>query len=146
MRMKGVTTYEARRGQAMLLAILTLGATMLGATTIAGLLMVYQIRQVTNFRDSAESIFAADAGTEWALYSYFQQGVPQVPPPGKNLGGGVSQLGNDAMVSVACFDVNDVAYPCSDETDTIEAVARGSTANTKRTFITTFSGAPGSLP
>ena len=47
----------------MLLAVLTLGATMLGATTIAGLLMVYQIRQTTDFENSAKAVFAADAGT-----------------------------------------------------------------------------------
>ena len=148
--MKMVTTHEARRdlaslkhersGQAMLLAILTLGATMLGATTIAGLLMLYQIRQVTNFRDSAQSIFAADAGTEWALYSYFQQ-TPGVPLPGNN-----GQLDNGAMVSIECSDDSGVSTDCSDSSSTVEAFSRGSTANTKRSFVVTFSGSPVSLP
>ena len=136
MRMKMVTTHEARRGQARLLAILTLGATMLGATTIAGLLMLYQIRQVTNFRDSTESIFAADAGTEWELYSYFQAANVQAP----------TLLSNGAAISATCYDNTQTPSQCSDTTSTVEAVAVGSAGNTKRAFVATFSGAPGSLP
>jgi len=143
--MKTGTAHEARRGQAMLLAILTLGATMLGATTIAGLLMVYEIRQVTDFRDSAQSIFAADAGTEWALYSYFQQ-APGVPLPGTPLSNDSSQLGNNAVVFVQCSDDSGALTDCSNASTTTGAYARGSTANTKRAFIVTFSGAPSSLP
>jgi hypothetical protein len=127
---------RGRSGQAMLLAILTLGATMLGATTIAGLLMLYQIRQVTNFRDSAAAIFAADAGTEWELYSYFKQ--TDIPPP--------SNLGNGATVSAICYDATGASSACSDATDTVEAISVGSAGNTKRAFIATFAGAPGSLP
>lgn len=120
----------------MLLAILTLGATMLGATTIAGFLMLYQIRQVTNFRDSAESIFAADAGTEWELYSYFQASNVSAP----------TLLSNAAAVAATCYDNTGASSQCSDTTDTVEAVSIGSAGNTKRAFVATFSGAPGSLP
>lgn len=57
-----------RSGQAMLLTVIALGGTLLGATTIAGLLMLYQIRQSTDLKDSTKAIFAADAGLEMAGY------------------------------------------------------------------------------
>ncbi|GEM_PF-1253054 len=61
---------SGQAGQAMILAILALGGAILGATTIAGLLMTYQIRQTTDFANSAKAIFAADTGVECGLYNY----------------------------------------------------------------------------
>ena len=60
----------------MILAVLMLGGAILGVTAIAGLLMLYQIRQSTDFRNSATSIFAADTGVEWAFYNFFQSAEP----------------------------------------------------------------------
>jgi len=118
----------------MLLSILTLGATILSVTTIAGLLMVYQIRQTTDFGSSAKSIFAADAGTEWALYSYFQQVA--VPSP---------VLSNGAVASVTCYDASSTQTPCT-ATTSVEAIAKGSAGSTKRAFLVTFAFASGTLP
>ena len=61
------------KGQVMLLTVLIVSGTILGATTIAGLLMVYQIRQATNFGESLQALFAADTGLEWQLYRKFQK-------------------------------------------------------------------------
>lgn len=55
----------------MLIAVLSLGGAILGATTVAGLLMLYQIRATTDTTNSAKVIFAADAGTEWALFDHY---------------------------------------------------------------------------
>lgn len=121
----------------MLLVVLTLGGTMLGVTTVAGLLMLYQIRQATTFRSSAQSVFAADAGSEWALYGYFQG--QNVPLPG----GGT--LSNGAVVSVSCYDASDNISPCT-ATSSIDAIAKGAAGDTKRAFLATFSGASGTLP
>ncbi|MFH0890680.1 MAG: hypothetical protein V1856_01465 [Candidatus Liptonbacteria bacterium] len=66
-------------GQAMIMTVLALGGTMLGATTIAGLLMVYQIRQSTDMSSSVKAIYAADAGIEWQLHNYFMD--PDLPLP-----------------------------------------------------------------
>ena len=60
-----------RSGQAMLIAVLSLGGAILGATTVAGLLTLYQIRATTDTANSAKALFAADAGTEWALFNYY---------------------------------------------------------------------------
>src|SRR5271170_403901 len=96
---------DARKGQAMLLATLALGGAILGATTIAGLLLLYQIRATTDAEHSAEAIFAADTGVNWALFDYYCgfsdrcTTPPDVPEPGDN---GV--LGNGSQIEVDCYD------------------------------------------
>jgi len=65
----------------MLLTILILSAVFLMTTVIAGLLMVYQLDQVTKVADSARAIFAADAATERALFNVFRCNYP-TPTPG----------------------------------------------------------------
>lgn len=63
----------------MLLTVLIVSGTIVGATTIAGLLMLYQLRQATNFGQSLQALFAADTGLEWKLYQQFQDA--DYPPP-----------------------------------------------------------------
>lgn len=55
----------------MILTVLIISGTILGATTIAGILMVNQIRQATNAQHSLQALFAADAGLEWESYRSF---------------------------------------------------------------------------
>ncbi|MGB7957968.1 MAG: hypothetical protein WCF77_03970 [Minisyncoccia bacterium] len=127
---------DSQRGQAMLIAVLTLGASMLGATTIAGLLMLYQIRQATDFGNSAKSVFAADAGSEWALYSFFR-GASQDQP----------MFSNGAAIAVNCYDNSNppVVTPCN-ATTSAYAISKGSAGDTRRAFLATFGGATTSLP
>ena len=66
-------------GQAMILAVLALGGAILGATTIAGLLMTYQLRQVGDFSSSAKAIYAADAGVECGLYAQIKDNSVSCP-------------------------------------------------------------------
>ena len=63
--------HRCRSGQAMILSVLAIGGTLLGATTIAGLVMLYQLRQTRDTQGSAKAVFAADAGVEYAIYHYF---------------------------------------------------------------------------
>lgn len=74
-RIKNATSYKLhatrRSGQVMIITILVLGGAILSATTIAGLLMLYQIRQTTDIANSGKAIYAADAGIEWSLYNWF---------------------------------------------------------------------------
>lgn len=61
----------------MLATVLILSGTILGATTIAGILMLYQVRQSTNIGNSAKAIFAADTGIEYESYrKYKDAGYP----------------------------------------------------------------------
>ncbi len=56
----------------MLITVLVLSGTILGATAIAGLIMLYQIRQSTDIVNSTKAIYAADSGIEWRLYKFFK--------------------------------------------------------------------------
>ena len=68
-----------KKGQVMLLTILVIGGLLLGASAIAGLLMVYQIRQSSDITNSTKAIFSADTGIEWELYRMFKN--PNYPKP-----------------------------------------------------------------
>lgn len=55
----------------MILTTLILSGTILAAITVAGLLMLYQIRQAGNAMQSGRAIFVADAGLEYELYRFY---------------------------------------------------------------------------
>jgi hypothetical protein len=92
-------------GQAMILAVLTMGGIFLAATVVAGMLMTSQIRQATDFNASTAAIAAADAGIEWALYQYTHPGET-VPA--------LTTLSNGATVEVRCFDKDKHEVNCSE--------------------------------
>jgi hypothetical protein len=56
------------KGQVMLITVLALSGMLIGATTIAGLLMTYQIRNSSDITNSTKAIMTADAGIECGLY------------------------------------------------------------------------------
>lgn len=64
----------------MILTTLILSGTILAAITIAGLLMLYQVRQAGNAAQSARAIFVADAGLEYELYRFYSQQCEYNPP------------------------------------------------------------------
>jgi hypothetical protein len=66
---------KAQDGQAMILSIVLLGALLLSASAIAGLLTIFQIRQANNVVNSTKAIFAADAALEWATYACYSQNL-----------------------------------------------------------------------
>ncbi len=68
-----------RSGQALLVSVIMMGGALLGAAAIAGLLMLYQIRQSNNVEDSTKALFAADAGVEWQTYCTFVTGSDLCP-------------------------------------------------------------------
>lgn len=105
----------------MILTVLALGGTLLGATTIAGLLLTYQIRQTSDFGASARAIFAADGGVEYGLYQFFKGAIPN---PG---------FTNGASVEVRCFNLASAQVPCTD-TDVASIWSRGAAGNSFRAF------------
>lgn len=64
--------FRKNNGQVMLITSIVLSGALLGATTIAGLLMLYQLRQGSDITNSTKAIFAADAGLEWRLYRFLK--------------------------------------------------------------------------
>ncbi len=78
----------------MLLVVLILSSTILAATTIAGLLMLYQIRQSGDITNSTKAIYAADTGLEQQIYNLLMTGAC-----GSNT---ALTLGNGAAYGASC--------------------------------------------
>lgn len=112
----------------MLITVLTLSGTILGATAISGLLMLYQIRQSSDTINSTKAIFAADTGLEWRLYKFFKadgQTCQDCP------NGGVCPepaLGNGAVFQATC-ELRLVAG-----TTTVAVKSTGTAGNNARAF------------
>jgi hypothetical protein len=138
------------KGQAMLLAVLALGGAILGATTIAGLLMLYQIRATTDSQNSAKAIFAADAGVEWSLFDFYcmlatppRCAIPPEPPlPGSPAG----TLGNSAVATTTCYDSSDTPVSCADTANANYSISKGTSLNSKRAFFLDLRSATATLP
>lgn len=63
----------------MLLTVLLIGGSVLGASTIAGYLMLLRINAATDIKNSAKAIFAADAGLDYELYRQFISATATAP-------------------------------------------------------------------
>jgi hypothetical protein len=61
------------KGQAIVMVVIMIGGLLFMATTVAGLLMFYQIQESTGFGESTQAIYGADAGLEGAAYYYFYE-------------------------------------------------------------------------
>ena len=116
----------------MILTVLALGGTILGATTIAGLLMLYQLRQSTDLANSAKAIFAADAGLEYAFYNLFCVDNPEKP----NCPALAPIFQNQASHSVTCYDAAAAPIECGEGTRTIHSV--GMAGGASRAFEAAF--------
>jgi hypothetical protein len=137
---------NSRSGQAMLIAVLALGGAILGATTVAGLLTLYQIRATTDTANSAKAIFAADTGTEWALFNYYCAVNPAQCPDGPIAT--TTFPGSGARAIVSCYDnygATGDAVLCND-TSTVVAISSGIANGSERAFFIGLSGATTTYP
>ncbi len=123
-----------RKGQAMLIAILTLGGAILGATSLAGLLMVYQIRSTTDSENSAKAIFAADSGINWAIYDNYQGSTPPL-----------TFFDSAVTVSTTCYGANDATTTC-DNASVSYVIAKGTSLNSSRAFLLSFTAGSTTYP
>lgn len=114
----------------MILATLVLGGTILGATTIAGFLMLYQIRQSTEFASSGKAIFAADAGLECALFQFLRPGedTNRCNP---------SVLSNGASFDFKCYNGSNEVIDCNSE-EVLRIRSIGKAAGATRAFELSF--------
>jgi len=119
----------------MIIATLTLGGAILGATTLAGLLMLYQIRATTDQAYSAQAIFAADSGVNWALYDYYQKSPPADLPV----------MSNGATITVVCSDDSGNVIACNTSATTT-AISKGAANTSRRAFFINLATATTTLP
>jgi hypothetical protein len=144
-------------GQAMLIAVLSLGGAILGATTVAGLLTLYQIRATTDTANSARAIFAADAGTEWALFNHYcaaanpercgsaqvASGTQDIAPPTFS-----ASNGDTPTLTVNCYSnyaATGATTTCSSPS-TVAAISSGIANSSERAFFIGLSSATTTYP
>ncbi|PIR98091.1 MAG: hypothetical protein COT89_01480 [Candidatus Colwellbacteria bacterium CG10_big_fil_rev_8_21_14_0_10_42_22] len=65
------------KGQVMILSVLLISSAILAASSLAGLLVLFQLKRTAGAEDSARAVFAADAGIENALYKRFVDGCTE---------------------------------------------------------------------
>lgn len=139
-----------RSGQAMLIAVLSMSGAILGATTVAGLLMLYQLRASTDSEHSAQAVFSADAGLEWSLMNYYcNTANPPAQCPvtgGADMASSSDMFTDGASFAVTCSDDSDNPTDCADTSDTTKVVSIGTSLNSRRAFTLGFDYATSSLP
>lgn len=117
----------------MLLTVLILSGVILAATTIAGLLMLYQIRQSSDIANSTKAIYAADSGIERALYNLIKndQCEPEI----------IEVLANGAVFKASCRQIEYNPPPdCKTAgSETVLIQSRGETRKNYRAFSTELS-------
>lgn len=70
------------KGQVMVLTSIIIGALILSASAIAGLLMFFQIQQSNDAVTSGMAVFAADAGIEASFDCYYHTDAGSIFPAG----------------------------------------------------------------
>ena len=119
----------------MLLTVLAIGGAILGATSIAGLLMTYQIRATTDAAHSAQAVFAADAGTEWAQYVFFCQSFAVSPCANPSSTVPLPAFADRyTSVTVACYDANGDPAACEATTTAASVISKGKSLDSVRAF------------
>lgn len=129
---------RANQGQVMLITVLALSGTIVATTAVAGLLMLYQIRQSTDVINSTKAIFAADAGIEWQLYKYVgdkscktcAESKYACPPP--------SPFSNGATFEIICALKTDPVT----NAQKVTIKSKGTSAKTSRAFEISFTPTP----
>ncbi len=116
---------KSKDGQVMLLTAVLISGIVLSATSLAGLLTVYQLRQVTDVTNSTKAIFAADSGIEWELYKNFKDSKASAPACS---GGNPGQLCNGATFQT---------YPDPNNPSIVTSV--GTSGRSSRAFQINFS-------
>lgn len=128
------STLNPKKGQVMLITVVTLSGTLLAATTIAGLLMLYQLRQASDIANSAKAIMAADAGLEWRMYKFLKadNGVCKDDCP-DGAGCPAPDLSNGATFQATCSSkISD------DGVETVNIRSTGLSQKNTRAFEITF--------
>jgi len=136
----------------MLIAVLSLGGAILGATTVAGLLTLYQIRATTDTANSAKAIFAADAGTEWALFNHYC-GLASPARCNAQVASGTAEyavpaFANQTLMDVSCYSTyaaSGATTTCSNASS-VAAITDGIANGSERAFFLGISGSTTTYP
>jgi hypothetical protein len=119
---------KKNKGQVMILTVLALGGTILGATAIAGTLMLYQMRQAGDLIKSSEAIYNADSGIECGLNSFFSDLKESTPTFTVD----ASCVNANTSVNFECENNSD--NTCTNNATPTAVISIGSSGDVKRAF------------
>lgn len=112
------------KGQVMLLSVLLISSAVLGAATLAGILVLFQLRQTADAQTSARAVFAADAGIERSLYEKYH---------GTHIGCGAGAPPIESEAEVFTIDPA-ISYIVSFEKDCTVGISAGRSGRSARAF------------
>ncbi len=136
---KSSKSRNSTAGQVMITTILALGGVLMGATAIAGLLMVYQIRQASDLANSTKAIFAADTGVDWGLYQYGGCNGDMANCEAYGYGQNGPALANKASLEVFCYDEFENKVDCTEGPAVVRSIrSQGSSGKSSRAFLIEF--------
>jgi hypothetical protein len=120
------------KGQAIIMVVIMIGGLLFMATTVAGLLMFYQIQESTSFGESTQAIYGADAGLEKAVYYYYYKydGSDNCYPKPCNVEYASMSLPNGTEVSA------EMLIPPVDSREPIEITGKGESGKAIRLLQT----------
>ena len=96
-------------GQVMMIVVMILSAVMIGAVAVGGLLTSRQTRQSADAGSFSKAIFAADAGLEWRLYKFIEDGYECSGCPSGNVCG-EKPFGDDILTTTCTSTGSDADY------------------------------------
>jgi len=114
---------KKQEGQAMLVTVMILSSAILGATVLASLLVLFQLRQATDAKSSTQAIFAADSGIECILFERVS---------------GTFNYGNCGLPPAARVDLDNEAYYVVTDLGGDRFKAVGRSGRTARAFEIRF--------
>ncbi len=118
------------------MTVIMIGGMLFMATTVAGLLMFYQIQSSTSFEESTKAFYAADAGLEAAIYYYFYDfaGDGCYPNPCNVPPSALPDFSNGTEITRA-----EILIPPPSSGNPVTITARGESGRTARLLQITFS-------
>jgi hypothetical protein len=134
------------KGQTMLFMVFTMSIVILGATSLANLLVIYELKQSSSVTQSTQALFSADAGIERILMRRFGCGVACLPEVEKDEGElyDVGDIGQRFKIYKKCSDIDKDPIVCPTDIPRnflIEkwySVGKDLTGQTVRTLEITF--------
>ena len=138
---------KASKGQTMLFMVFTMSIVILGATSLANLLVIYELKQSSSVTQSTQALFSADAGIERILMRRFGCcasgcGVACLPEVGDEIGT-LNETKQSFKIYKICSDIDGEPRRCYDNPldrlyEQWYSVGKDSTQQIIRTLEITF--------
>jgi hypothetical protein len=141
-----INFHKTSKGQTLLFMVFTMSIVILGATSLANLLVVYELRQSKSVSQSTQALFSADAGIERILMRRFGCGKSCMPEVENEAGRlfETGDIGQTFKIYKRCSDITEDpmcppnSLPGNPLVERWYSVGKDSTGQIVRTLEITF--------